>query len=39
MTFLQSILFLILYVGLGVGVPLMWFAKQVGKHGKKDERF
>jgi len=32
MTFLESILFLIVYVGIGAGIPLMWYAKQVSKN-------
>jgi len=35
MNFLESILFLILYVGIGAGIPLMWYAEQVSKNGKK----
>ena len=26
MTFLESILFLILYVSIGAGIPLLWYA-------------
>jgi hypothetical protein len=29
MNLLESILFLILYVGFGAGVPLLWYAKKV----------
>ena len=32
MTFLESILFLILYISFGAGIPLLWYAKQVSKH-------
>ena len=35
MNFLESILFLILYIGIGAGIPLMWYAKQVSKNVKK----
>ena len=29
MNFLESILFLISYIGIGAGIPLLWFAKKV----------
>lgn len=35
MNFIESILFLILYVGFGAGIPLLWYVKQVSKNGKK----
>jgi hypothetical protein len=34
MNLLESILFLILYVGIA-GIPLLWYAKQVNKFDKK----
>jgi hypothetical protein len=31
---LSEILFLILYIGFGAGIPLLWYAKQVSKNEK-----
>lgn len=31
---LSELLFLILYIGLGAGIPLIWYAKKVSKDGK-----
>ena len=31
MTFLESMLFLFLYVSIGAGIPLMWYATRTGR--------
>jgi len=37
MNFLESVVFLIVYVGVGAGIPLMWYARQVNKQNAHTE--
>lgn len=31
-----ELFFLIVYIGFGVGIPLVWYAKQVGKENAEE---